>query len=161
MAVSRLALLVVALVFVPLGIAAFAHQHHAHDWHWYGAVPMYNSQTEASFAGIVQAVNRVPASGQGCWSAAEVCGAHLTLAMATETIDVYLGPAAMLDAKNVTIARGDTVTILGSRIMLGSTPVLLAKEITRGDETWTLRDTAGFLLWNDRGGFPYGRHHHW
>jgi hypothetical protein len=67
----------------------------------------------------------------------------------------------MLDAKNVTIARGDTVTVLGSRVMLGGTPVLLAKEITRGDETWTLRDPAGVLLWNYRGSFPYGRHHHW
>jgi hypothetical protein len=159
MAVSRSALLVVALLFVPLGIAPFAHQHHGPDWHWYGAVPTYDSQTEASFTGIVQAVNRVPASGQGCWGAADVYGAHLTLATATETIDVHLGPAAMLDAKNVTIASGDTVTILGSRVTLGGTPVLLAKEIARGDETWTLRDPAGLPLWNHRGGFPYGRHH--
>jgi hypothetical protein len=158
MAVSRLALHVVALVFVPFGIAGFAHQHHG-AWHWYGAVPMYNSQTEASFTGIVQAVNRVPASGECCWDATDVYGAHLTLATATETIDVHLGPAAMLDAKNVTIASGDTVTILGSRVMLGATPVLLAKEITRGGETWTLRDPAGFPLWNHRGGFPYRRHH--
>jgi hypothetical protein len=158
MAVSRLRLLAVAMVFVPLGIAAFAHQHHP-DRHWYGAVPTYNSQTEASFTGIVQAVNRVPASGQGCWDTAHVCGAQLTLVTATETIDVHLGPPAMLDAKNVNIARGDTVTILGSRVMLSGTPMLLAKEVTRGDETWTLRDPAGFLLWNYRGGFPYGRHH--
>jgi hypothetical protein len=161
MSVSRLALFVVALAFVPLGIAAVAHQHHGPDWDWYGAVPTYNSRTEASFTGIVQAVNRVPASGECCWDTSHVYGAHLTLVTATETIDVHLGPAAMLDAKNVAIARGDTVRILGSRVMLGGTPVLLAKEVTRGDETWTLRDPAGFLLWNHRGGFPYGRHHHW
>jgi hypothetical protein len=161
MAVSRSTLFVVALMVVPFGIAPAADQHHAPGWHWYGAAPMYNSQTEALFTGIVKAVNRVPASGQYCWSAANVYGAHLTFETATETIDVHLGPAAMLEEKNVTIASGDTLTILGSRIALGGTPVLLAKKITRGDETWTLRDPAGLLLWNPRGAFPYGRHHGW
>jgi hypothetical protein len=161
MAVSRFALLVVALVFVAFGIAPSADQHHGPGWHWYGAAPMYNSQTEASFMGIVKAVNRVPASGQHCWSAVDVYGAHLTFETASETIDVHLGPAAMLDQKNVTIASGDTLRILGSRIMLGGTPVLLAREITRGDQTWTLRNPAGFPLWNHGGGFPYGRHHWW
>lgn len=159
MAVSRSALFVVALVFVAFGIAPFADQHHDPGWHWYGASPMYNPQTEASFTGIVKAVNRVPASGPYCWSAADVYGAHLTFETAAETIDVHLGPVAMLEKKNVTIACGDTLTILGSRITLGGTPVLLAREITRGDETWTLRDPAGFPLWNRREGFPYGKHH--
>jgi hypothetical protein len=54
---------------------------------------------------------QVPASGQSFWNEAGVCGAHPTLATATETIDVHMGPAARLDAKNVTIASGDTVTI--------------------------------------------------
>jgi hypothetical protein len=159
MAISRSALLVVALVFVPLGSALFAGQHHHPCWQSYGAAPMYNSQTEASFTGIVKEVNRVPASGQSCWLAADACGAHLSFETATETIDVHLGPAAMLHEKNVTIASGDMLTILGSRITLGGTPVLLAREITRGDETWKLRDSAGFPLWNCRGAFPYGRHH--
>jgi hypothetical protein len=120
---------------------------------------MYDLKTEASFAGIVKAVNRVPASGECCWSAADVYGAHLTFETATETIDVHLGPAAMLDEKNVTIASGDLLTILGSRITLGGAPVLLSRKITRGDETWTLRDPAGVPLWNHCGGLPYGRHH--
>jgi hypothetical protein len=122
---------------------------------------MYDSRTEASFTGIVKAVNRVPASGQRCWGAADVHGAHLTFETATETIDVHLGPPAMLEEKNVIIASGDTLTILGSRITLGRTPVLLAREITRGGETWTFRDPAGFLLWNNRGAFPYGGCHWW
>ena len=158
MAISRAALLVVALVLVPFGIAPFAHQHHGPGWQWYGAAPMYNSQTEASFTGIVKAVDRVPASGESCWRPTDVYGAHLTFETATETIDVHLGPAAMLDEKHVTIASGDMLTILGSRITLGGTPVLLAREITRGNKTWTLRDPAGFPLWNHRGGFPYWRH---
>ena len=154
MAVSRSALFVVALVFVAFGIAPSADQHHDPGWHWYGASPMYNPQTEASFTGIVKAVNRVPASGPHCWSAADVYGAHLTFETGAETIDVHVGPVAMLEKKNVTIASGDTLTILGSRITLGGTPVLLAREITRGDETWTLRDPAGFLLWDRREGVP-------
>jgi hypothetical protein len=159
MAISRSALLVVALVLVPFGIAPVAHQHHGPGRQWYGAAPMYNSQTEASFTGIVKALNRVSASGECCWRTADVYGSHLTFETATETIDVHLGPAAMLDEKNVTIASGDMLTILGSRITLGGKPVLLAREITRGDKTWTLRDSAGFPLWNHRGGFPYWGHH--
>jgi hypothetical protein len=120
---------------------------------------MYNMQTEASLFGIVKAVNRVPASGRHCWDPADPCGAHLTLETATETIEVHLGPAAMLEEKNVIIASGDTLSVLGSRITMGGTPVLLAREITKGDRTWTLRDPAGLPLWNQRGDFPCWRHY--
>jgi hypothetical protein len=160
MAVSRFAVLVVAIVFVPFPIASLAHQHHGPGWYGYGTAPMYNARTEASFTGVVTSVKRVPASGQHCWGAADVNGAHLTFETATETIEVHLGPVAILEAKNVTIANGDTLTILGSRITLGGTPVLLAREISRGDQTWTLRNPAGWPLWNDCDGFPYGRYHH-
>jgi hypothetical protein len=37
MAISRSALLVVALVIVPLGSAPFAGQHHHPGWQWYGS----------------------------------------------------------------------------------------------------------------------------
>jgi hypothetical protein len=50
------------------------------------------------------------------------------------------------------VASGDMLTVLGSRITMGGISVVLAREITRGDKTWTLRDPAGVLLWNPRGG---------
>jgi hypothetical protein len=52
----------------------------------------------------------------------------------------------------VTIASGDVVHILGSRVTIDDEPVPLARQIEKGDQTWTLRDANGRPLWS--GGRP-------
>jgi hypothetical protein len=62
------------------------------------------------------------------------------------------GPTAYLAEKQVTIASGDVVHILGSRVTIDDEPVPLARQIEKGDQTWTLRDANGRPLWS--GGRP-------
>jgi hypothetical protein len=71
----------------------------------------------------------------------------VTLKTATETVEVHLGPSAYLADKKVQLAKGDAVQISGSRVTIGDESVLLAREIKKGDQTWTLRDTSGRPLW--------------
>jgi hypothetical protein len=72
----------------------------------------------------------------------------LTLKTATESIEVHLGPVAFLNDKKITVAQGDALEILGSRVTIDGEAVLLAREVKKGDNTWTLRDQSGRPLWS-------------
>jgi hypothetical protein len=107
--------------------------------------PRYDSKTETSLQGTVEAVEEVVPPG------CPTCrGVHLTMKAEAETIEVHLGPSWFLKEKGITVARGDAVGILGSRVTLNEKPVLLARQITKGTDTWTLRDASGRPLWSRR-----------
>jgi hypothetical protein len=108
--------------------------------------PMYDSRTETRVTGTVEAVENVTPQGRG--GRRGLGGLHVTLKSATESIEVHLGPVAFLNDKNVTVAAGDTLEVLGSRVTLDGEPVLLAREVKKGDTVWTLRDSAGRPMWS-------------
>jgi hypothetical protein len=66
---------------------------------------------------------------------------------------VHVGPSAYLASKNFSIKQGDKLTILGSKVQYQGSDFLIAKEITKGTEVLTLRNSAGFPLWS---GFRMG-----
>ncbi len=106
---------------------------------------MYDVKTEARFAGeVVEVLDVTPPGRTGRRS---LGGTHLTLKTATESLEVHLGPTAFLKDRKVELARGDAVDILGSRVTLDGESVLLAREIKKGERTWTLRDSTGRPLW--------------
>ena len=69
----------------------------------------------------------------------------------TETLAVHVGPTAYLAEKGITPAKGDTLEILGSRVTIDKEAVVIAKQIKKGDNTWTLRDASGRPRWSGRG----------
>ena len=68
-----------------------------------------------------------------------------------EALAVHVGPTAYLTEKGITLAKGDTLEILGSRVTIDEQPVVIARQIKKGDNTWTLRDASGRPLWSGRG----------
>ena len=104
---------------------------------------IYNPGTETTLTGTVDAVETItqPRGGRG------LGGLHLTLNTGTDSIEVHLGPVAFLNEKNITIDKGDMLKVLGSRVTLDGRKVLIAREITKGDRTVTLRDESGRPLW--------------
>ena len=68
-----------------------------------------------------------------------------------ERLEVHLGPTAYLSEKKITITKGDSLEIVGSRVTLQNESVLLARRITKGATEWTLRDATGRPLWSGRG----------
>lgn len=64
---------------------------------------------------------------------------------------VHLGPAFYLDAQKLKLKEGDSVKVEGTRVTFGQTAILVAKAVTRGDETLALRDEAGFPAWHGAG----------
>jgi hypothetical protein len=109
---------------------------------------MYDVNTETTISGTVEAVDIV--SGPGGGGRRSMGGTHLVVKTATGALDVHLGPSAYLAGKNITFAKGDAVEILGSRVTLNGKPVLLARQITKAGDTWTLRDGSGYPLWSGR-----------
>ena len=107
--------------------------------------PMYDTKTEAKLTGTVEAVENVTPPGRS--GRRGLGGLHLTLKTATESIAVHLGPVAYLNDKHITVGKGDALDILGLRVTIDGETVLLAREVKKGDNTWTLRDQSGRPLW--------------
>jgi hypothetical protein len=113
--------------------------------------PRYDVSTEATVTGTVESVEQITGGGGGRGGRG-LGGTHLTLQTGKETLEVHLGPTAFLNEQKVSIAKGDTLVVVGSRVTVDSEPVFIAKQVKKGNSTWTLRDAAGLPLWRGRGG---------
>lgn len=108
-------------------------------------LPTYDTKTEATLKGTVENVTTAGRSmGRGGMAMQE---RQFTLKTDTGTIEVRLGPPDFVTEQKVQIAKGDTVEVIGSHVTAGESEVLLAREVRKGDASWTLRDAAGQPLW--------------
>jgi hypothetical protein len=112
--------------------------------------PMYDVKTETTIKGTVESVELIAGGGGGRGAAAG--GTHLVLKTETGTLGVHVGPTAYLQEKGITLAKGDVLEVFGSRVTIDGQAVVIARQIKKGDSTWTLRDAAGRPLWSRRGG---------
>lgn len=116
--------------------------------------PFYNTGTEVTITGTVDEVQQLSGTAGQAWSCPRGwTGTHLRLKIDTGVLAVHVGPSAYLASKNFSVAKGDKLTILGSRVQYQGSDFLIAKEISKGSEVLTLRNSAGFPLWS---GFRMG-----
>jgi DNA/RNA endonuclease YhcR with UshA esterase domain len=99
----------------------------------------YDVSTETTIRGTIQDVIRPQHSG--------MMGTHLTVKTATETIEVHLGPSHFIANAGFSFAKGDSVQVLGSIVMMDDGEFLIAREITKDGKTLVLRDKMGQPLW--------------
>jgi hypothetical protein len=111
---------------------------------------MYNPATEITLKGSVEAVDQI--MGRRGWERTQ-----LSLKTEKETIDVRVGPTWFLMKNKMSFVKGDQVEVTGSQVKFADKDVLIAREIKRGGETFTLRNADGIPAW--RGG--HHRHHRW
>ena len=62
-------------------------------------------------------------------------------------LQIHLGPTKFLAEQKLEIRKGDTLEVTGSRITMGESQMVLAREIRKGDNAWALRDATGQPLW--------------
>jgi hypothetical protein len=108
--------------------------------------PMYDVKTETTITGAVESVETI--TGEAARGHRGLGGTHLVVKTATETLEVHVGPTAYLTEKKIALTKGDAVEVLGSRVTVDGKPVLVARQIKKGSDTWTLRDTSGRPLWS-------------
>lgn len=139
-------------VFLPSTLLA----QHGLGRHGPRSAPSYDPMSEASFKGTVADVKttgrsasywlvRIHTLGRGQMGVQEK---QLLLKTDKGTVLIRLGPTAFLTEKKVEIRKGDTLDVTGSRVPIGESHVVLAREIRKGDNAWALRDATGQPLWS-------------
>lgn len=116
--------------------------------------PRYDPSTVETLRGTVRSVAMHPdRRGTGY-------GVHLVVDADGEAVPVHLGPSWYLEGQDEQIGVGDAVVVVGSRVTLDREPIVIAREVQRGDAVLVLRDAAGRPAWRGwrRGAAgPHGR----
>jgi len=103
--------------------------------------PKYDVAAEAKLKVTVQDL-KLPAKGN------EKDVAHLLVKSGDDSIDIYLCPKSFLDDMGATFAKGDEITVTGSKIKQDGGDLVLAREVVKGTDTLMLRDDKGKPVWN-------------
>ncbi len=77
-------------------------------------------------------------------------GMHIKMKTSDGVTGVHLGPEWFLKNK-ITLAAGDIVTAVGSKVNMNGENVIIAKTITKGTSTVQLRNDNGVALWAGSG----------
>jgi hypothetical protein len=105
--------------------------------------PKYDLATEAKMKVTVEEL-KLPAKGN------EKDVAHLLVKSGSDTLDIYLCPKSFLDDMGASFAKGDEVTVTGSKIKHDGADLILAREVVKGTDTLLLRDEKGKPVWDWR-----------
>ncbi len=73
-------------------------------------------------------------------------GSHLMLKTSEGILQVHLAPVRIMASHGFSFVQGDQIAVLGSRVRLAGQNGVVAREITRGNETIIFRDGQGKLL---------------
>lgn len=134
---------IVTLGAAPLSMGGHPTQQGMHHCdHHRSGVPGYDVDTEMSLDGVVTKVwtEECP----GCAG-----GVHLTLEAGDADYEAHLGPVGYLESKQWELAPGEELTLTGSLVSFRSGgDALIVRELTRGNQTLTLRDEKGIPLWS-------------
>jgi hypothetical protein len=106
-------------------------------------LPKYDLGTEAKMKVTIEEL-KLPAKGN------EKDAAHILVKSGADTLDIYLCPKSFLDDMGANFAKGDEVTVTGSKIKQDGADLILAREVVKGTDTLMLRDDKGKPVWNWR-----------
>jgi hypothetical protein len=105
--------------------------------------PEYDPKAEVTIQGVVEDFHESKQRG-------DHPGLHLILRLEAEPepVEVHACPLRFLSDLDFAVAKGDTIKIVGSRP--GGTGVVVAREITKGQTSLTLREKNGTPVWTGR-----------
>jgi len=93
---------------------------------------------------VITGVRQVPAGSP-------LAGVHLTVQVKTGVADVYLGPADFIKIFKTNFPAGAPIQIIGARVASAGGEVILAREVTEGPTSITLRELTGVPVWEHWG----------
>jgi len=102
---------------------------------------LYNVATENTVKGTVRAVEDYT-----CPVSENEMGRHLRMQSATGTMEIHLAPARVMRSQKFSFSPGDQIEVLGSKVKIQGQESIIAREVTRGNETFFIRDRQGRLL---------------
>jgi hypothetical protein len=103
--------------------------------------PEYDASAEVTIKGVVEDFHESKMRG-------DHPGLHFVLKTETETVEVHACPLQFMTDLDFAVVKGDTLTVIGSRP--GGEGVVIAREITKGQMSLTLREKSGAPVWTGR-----------
>ena len=100
--------------------------------------PKYDTASEVKIKGIVEDITEVPGNFDGV---------HLLVRTDTGMVTVRVAPSAFLKEIDTSFKKGDQVQVTGAKAVNATDDQILAREITVGTNTLTLRDDQGIPVW--------------
>jgi hypothetical protein len=73
---------------------------------------------------------------------------RLIVKVGEEQLPVHLGPDTWVDRQKVKFAKGDEVTVKGSKFTYDGGAGIIAQSVTRGGDTLVIRDANGKPAWS-------------
>lgn len=104
-----------------------------------GSMFHYDPSTETTITGTIEKVETLDTM---CHS-----GTHLTVKTSAGSQEVALGPTQFLTNQKLELKNGDQVQIVGAKANTRHGETFIARQITSGDKTVTLRDDKGVPNW--------------
>ena len=103
--------------------------------------PEYDVTAEVTIKGVVEDFHESKMRG-------DHPGLHIVLKTDTETVEVHACPLQFMTDLEFAVVKGDALTIIGSRP--GGEGIVIAREITKGQMSLTLREKSGAPVWTGR-----------
>lgn len=121
-----------ALTLATVGLSTCSFAQHA--------APKYDATTETKMTGTVEEL-KLPEKGH------EKDIVHLVMKNGDETVDIYLCPKSFMDDMGVTFTKGDEIAFTGSKVKQDGSDMVLARQVSKGQDTLILRDDKGKPVW--------------
>jgi hypothetical protein len=102
---------------------------------------LYNAANEVTVRGLVKEVQEFD-----CPVSEGELASHLMLKTTDGVLQVHLAPVRIMAGQKLSFAPGDQIEVVGSKIRLNGQNGVIAREITRGNESFIFRDREGKLL---------------
>ena len=148
MSVKKLSVLTIVTGILFIAASAMAYMGHGHKghgrYHW-------DSDKVVTVTGQVTKVEVTTMKMR----MGNYHGVHLELKTDKGIVEVHLGPEDYVQ-KEITIKKGDTLTVKGSQTEYNNTTVIFAGTITKDGKTVKLRDDDGTPAWAGS-----GHHRNW
>ncbi len=100
--------------------------------------PKYDVANEVKLKGVIEDIREIPGNFEGTL---------LVVKTDTGTVLVHVAPASFLKEIDASFAKGDQVEVVGAKAPNATEEEILAREITVGTNTITLRDDRGIPVW--------------
>ena len=100
--------------------------------------PKYDTANEVKIKGVIVDVREVPGDFEGT---------QLVVKTDTKTVVVHVAPTDFLKEIDTSFNKGDEVVVVGAKAPDAPEEDILAREITDGSNTATLRDDKGVPIW--------------
>lgn len=97
----------------------------------------YDASTETKLTGSIEQINTVDAM---CHT-----GTHVVLKTNKGNVEIALGPSQFLADQKLELKKGETADVVGAKATTGE--MFIARQITSGGKTVTLRDEKGIPAW--------------